>query len=128
MVTANTTKTGTSGTTYYLKRLGGSDWTPPASGSMVYKITFRPLGTNSNATVVRIFLNNGSTDATEANNILLHEVTLDATTLNEAAAFEEAMSVALNLVIPSGCKIFLTLGTAPTSAGWKAWLSGMDYE
>lgn len=125
MVTANTTRTGASGTLYYLKDNGGSDFVAGAAGCYVRDLTLLPLGDNANATVCRIFVNNGSSDGTAANNILIGEKTLPVSTASEAAALAP-VPILIDRHLAAGQKIFLTVGTAPTSAGWKAWMSGMD--
>ncbi len=113
---ANTAKDGT-GTVVTLMTAG-------AEGSKVDKITVRPLGTNV-ATVLRFFINNGSTNATAANNTLIHEVTLPATTVSEVAALtgyditvpgDDGKYVVPIPYLPAGYKINMTLGTA-ISAG-----------
>ena len=55
------------------------------NGGFVRELRWRAAGTNI-ATVGRVFINNGSTNATPANNILIDEITLSATTISEVAA------------------------------------------
>lgn len=78
LTAANTAKDGT-GTTLSVFTADATD------GSFVQRIRFRPAGTNI-ATVCRVFINNGSSSATAANNILWDEITLSATTLSEVAS------------------------------------------
>lgn len=110
---ANTAKdgTGTVGTVFV------ADAT---NGGRVERVRFRALGTNV-ATVARLFINNGSTNATAANNTLWTEVTLPATTLSEVAALANQEipnsntvpdATGFPLVLPLGYKILVTLGTA----------------
>jgi hypothetical protein len=113
MTAANTTRDGTTGTTYSLNFTGLS----PDVGSLLGVITFQSLGTNV-ATVCRMWLNNGSSAGTAANNVLYDEFTLDATTAIETEEIP-LVSYTFNLPIPAGYTIFFTLGTA-VSAGWKA--------
>lgn len=84
-----------------------------SNGSKVEDIYLQHLGTNV-ATVVRFFVNNGSTNATATNNTLIHEETMAANTASQVAA-----SIALiwrpNLVLPAGYKINVTIGTAIAS-------------
>ena len=79
--TANTAKDGT-GTvaTVFTGNAAGNN-----AGNFVQKLVARPLGTNV-ATVLRVFINNGSVNTTAANNSLIAELTLPATTLSEIAA------------------------------------------
>ena len=64
-------------------------------GGRIEKIVARAIGTNV-ATVLRVFVNNGSSNATPANNMLVAEMTLPATTLSEVAA-QPAYELPLNL-------------------------------
>lgn len=110
--TANTAKDGT-GTVATL-------FTAGADGGRVERVRFRAVGTNV-ATVLRIFINNGSTNATPANNILYAEVTVAATTGSETAALalSELPSTvdpaSFPIVLPAGYKILATVGTTIAS-------------
>lgn len=114
----NTTKDLTTGVTY-------SVFTADAtSGGYVQRIRFRPLGTN-NATVARIWLNNGSATSTAANNVLWDEVSLAASTLSESSAMS-LTELPLNFAMPPGYKIYVTLGTT-ASAGYAVTVIGGKY-
>lgn len=93
-------------------------------GSYVKRIVFKALGTCV-ATVARIFVNNGSTNATAANNALIMEVPLTATTASNSASNPGA-EVFLDLQLPAGYKLNVTLGTA-VSAGHMVTVFGGDY-
>jgi hypothetical protein len=80
------------------------------NGGFVQKISARPLGTNI-ATVLRVFVNNGSANTTASNNALIAEMTLPATTLSEVAALPDYV-LPLNFALPAGYKINCTIGTA----------------
>ncbi|MDE2383081.1 MAG: hypothetical protein KGO53_00565 [Alphaproteobacteria bacterium] len=95
-----------------------------AAGNFIQKVIARPLGTNA-ASVLRLFLNNGSTNATAANNALLAEVSLPATTLSQAAAMT-GIEVPLNLALPPGYKINAAIGTT-VAAGWMLTAVGGQY-
>ena len=78
---ANTAKDGTGTvTTVATGNNAGNN-----AGNFVQKLIARPLGTNI-ATVLRVFINNGGVNTTAANNSLIAELTLPATTLSEVAA------------------------------------------
>ncbi len=94
------------------------------NGSYLQKLIARAKGTNV-ATVLRVFLNNGSTNATAANNVLIAEQTLPATTLSEVAALN-GYEIPINLPIPPGYKVNVTLGTA-VAAGYAVAGCGGDY-
>lgn len=117
---ANTTTDLTSGTIYLIFT---SDST---NGGYIQRIRFRSLGTNSNATVARIWINNGSTTGTAANNILWDEISLPATTVSQTAALPN-YELPLNFALPASYRIYVTLGTAPTSAGWDITIIGGKY-
>jgi hypothetical protein len=112
MTTANTTKDLTSGTIYLT-------YTAPSDGGFIQRIRFRTLGSNSNATVARVWINNGLTTGTAANNTLFDEITLISTTVSEVAA-QATFELPCNFALPATYRIYITLGTAPTSAGWQS--------
>ena len=85
------------------------------NGGKVKKLIARAIGTNV-ATVLRIFVNNGSTNATPGNNVLIAEMTLSATTLSEVAALA-SYELPLDLDMPAGYKLNCTIGTT-VSAGY----------
>ena len=120
MTVANTTKDLTAGTSYLAFTADATN------GGFVQRIRLRPLGTNTNATVARVWINNGSATGSAANNALFDEITLTATTGIETAALA-TFELPLNFALPPGDKIYVTLGTAPTSAGWQAIVIGGKY-
>jgi hypothetical protein len=94
------------------------------NGSFLQKLIVRPRGTNV-ASVLRVFINNGLTNATAANNCLIAEVSLAATTNTEVAAIA-GFEVPMSLPIPPGYKINVTLGTA-VAGGYAVAGIGGDY-
>lgn len=120
MTVANTTTDLTSGTIYLAFSADSTN------GGYVQRIRFRTLGTNSNATVARVWINNGGATTTPANNTLFDEITLPTTTVSQVAA-QANYELPLNFALPSGDRIYITLGTAPTSAGWSATVIGGKY-
>ncbi len=93
-------------------------------GGRIEKLVARAVGTNV-ATVLRVFVNNGASNATPANNVLLAEMTLPATTLSEVAALA-SYELPLNLALPAGYKINCALGTA-VAAGYMLSAIGSKY-
>jgi len=118
LTTANTTTDLTTGTTYSVFT------TDATNGGYVQKLRFRPLGTNV-ATVARIWLNNGSTTSTAANNTLWDEISLAATTVSQTSSLS-VYEVPINVALPPGYKIYITLGTA-VSAGYDVIAIGGKY-
>jgi hypothetical protein len=116
MLGANTTKDGTGTVTPV--------FTAGADGAFVQKIVARPTGTNV-ATVLRVFINNGATNATAADNSLITELTLPATTLSEVAA-QPAYEMPLNFPMPPNYRLLCTLGTA-VAAGFEVTVFGGTY-
>ena len=94
------------------------------NGSYLQKLGVRPRGSNV-ASVLRVFLNNGSSNSTAANNVLIAEVSLPATTLSEVAALS-GNEVALNIPVPPGYRVNVTLGTA-VAGGYAVTGFGGDY-
>ncbi len=126
LTTANTAKDGT-GTVV-------TCFTAGAEGSRIDQISVRALGTNIQ-TVLRLFVNNGSDPTTAANNTLVYEKTILATTLSEIT---ELLNYDLILTkntyetipvipfLPNGYKIMATIGTT-IAAGIKVTVFGGDY-
>jgi hypothetical protein len=114
---ANTTTDLTSGTIYAI-------FTGGTNGSYIQRIRFRHLGTNI-ATVARVWINNGSTTGSAANNTLWDEITLAANTLSQVAAAIN-YELPFGFALPAGYVIYVTLGTA-VAAGFKATIIGGDY-
>jgi hypothetical protein len=116
ITTANTAKDGT-GTVLTV-------FTANVDGGFVQRIRFRSAGTNI-ATVARVFINNGSTNATAANNILYDEITLAATTLSETSALP-VYELPLNFALPAGYVLNVTIGTT-IAAGYFVSVIGGKY-
>lgn len=81
-----------------------------ANGSLVTRLMIKSLGTNA-ASVLRIFVNNGLTLATPANNALIKEMTLPATTASQIAGSND-WEIPLNLRLAAGYKLYASIGTA----------------
>lgn len=121
--TANTAKDGT-GTVNLI-------FTAGADGGRVERVRARAVGTNV-ATVLRIFINNGSDPTSAANNVLYAEKTIAATTLSESAelALNELPTTtdptAFPLVLPPGYRLYCTIGTT-VAAGLRVMAIGSTY-
>lgn len=109
VLTANTTTDLTTGTSYLVFT---SDAT---NGGFLQKLRIRSLGTNV-ATVMRIWINNGATTGTAANNTLYDEISLAASTVSQTSALS-LYELPLNFALPAGYKIYVTIGTA-VAAGY----------
>lgn len=94
------------------------------NGSYLQKIVVRPRGSNV-ASVLRLFLNNGGVNTTAANNVLVAELSLPATTNSEVAALS-GNELPLNIPVPPGYEVLATLGTA-VAGGYAVTAIGGDY-
>ena len=115
--TANTAKDGTG----VVLTIFTSDAT---NGGFVQKVRWRPAGTNI-ATVGRLFINNSLTSSTLANNVFYDDITLAAVTNSEVAA-QVMQEQVLNLALPAGYKLNVTIGTT-VAAGWCVSCVGGKY-
>ena len=106
-------------------------FTAGADGGRVERVRIRPVGTNV-ATVVRIFINNGSDPAVAANNVLYAEKSIAANTLSETAesALNELPTItdttAFPLVLPPSYRLYATIGTT-VAAGIRITAIGSTY-
>ena len=79
------------------------------NGGFVQRIRFKAVGTNA-VSVARIYINNGSTNTTAANNTFYGELSLPATTASTTAGTVD-VDYPLNFALPNGYRIYVTLGT-----------------
>ena len=115
---ANTTTDLTTGTIYPCFSADSTN------GGYVQRIRFRPLGTNTTS-VARIWVNNGSTTGTAANNTLIDEITLNSTTASQIASLSN-YELPLNFALPPSYRIYVTLGTE-VAAGYDVTVFGGKY-
>lgn len=116
VLTANTALDGTGTVT--------TVFTAGANGSRVDTINLWHLGTNV-VTVIRIFVNNGQTNATATNNSLWWEATMAANTISQVAA-SVPQGINANLVLPAGYTLIATTGTT-IAAGVMISVQGGNY-
>lgn len=84
--------------------------TAGSNGSYIQRVRITHLGTNV-ATVVRLFVNNGSANSSAPNNALVYEVAIPANTLSQTAA-SVAYDIALDMRLAPSYKLNCTIGTA----------------
>jgi hypothetical protein len=106
------------GTSYHVFASDGT------AGGYVQRIRFRPIGTNV-ATVARVWINNGGTTGTTANNVLWDEVSLAASTASATSALANT-ELPLNFALPPSYKLYVTLGTGVAS-GYDVTVIGGKY-
>jgi len=111
MTAVNTTADLTSGTIYLIFTADATE------GGYLRKLKFRPTpaGTTTK-TVARLWLNNGSTTGTAANNVPFDEVSLPAVTA-DADDPTYGIEYVFDGNVPPGYRIYITLGTG-TANGW----------
>lgn len=120
VTTANTGKdgTGTIGTNM------GLLWTSHATaGSYLERLFLQPQGSQV-ATVLRLYWNNGSTNATAANNSYFKQYSLPLVTNSETAAIL-GFEVYFNLGVDAGYRLYAAIGT--TATGWALTANGSYY-
>lgn len=100
-------------------------FTATTDGSRVDYLRCVPLGSNV-PTVLRVFLNNGSTNATATNNSLFYELPLPETSASNVSENGGEYDVSLNISLPNGYKVNVVIGTT-VSAGWKVTAIGGNY-
>lgn len=99
-------------------------YTAGASGSYVRSIYAEAIGTNI-ATVLRIYVNNGSTSGTAANNSLCMQFSLPATTASNTAATAH-VEIPINIQLPGAYTLICNIATTVAS-GWIFTTMGGDY-
>ena len=105
----------------------GTVFIAQSSGSRLDYLSMSATGSAA-ATVLRIWLNNGGVNSTAANNSLFTEYALPTTAASTTAPAGPTITLPMNLSLPSGSKINLTIGTAVTpSATWHITAYGGDY-
>lgn len=112
------------GTDANVKQIFSADAT---NGGYVQRIRAKccALTGTSSASVLRIWLNNGSAVGTAANNVLIGEIGLPAVS-NTVVAATPDIEYTLNMAIPAGYKLYAGLGTAVTT-GWAVSVIGGKY-
>ena len=99
-------------------------YTAGANGARVDKLRCKALGANVQ-TVLRVFVNNGATNATPANNTLIAELTLPATTAsNTYGALDRVLM--LDVALPATYVLNVAIGTT-VATGWAITAEGGDY-
>jgi hypothetical protein len=121
IVAANAAKDITGNTTYLVATAG-------AQGSYIREVRIKadPIN-NTVATVIRLYVNNGSTIGTAGNSTFVTEITIPAVTASATAAQPDFV-IPCDFVLPAGYKLYLSLGTAPGGSGqFSATAIGGDY-
>lgn len=116
MTAANTNTNINSGTSYLIFTADATNGSY-VPGVYVKTAPGSSSSFNTAATVVRVWLNNGSTPSGAAsNNVLIGELGLPATTFSNTAP-QPDFYFPINRALPPGYQIYISLGTAPGSSG-----------
>ncbi len=118
VLTANTAKDAASGTVYTVFTADATE------GSFLDRLLIMPKGTNVQ-TVMRVFLNNGGATTTAANNALIRNIQLSATTNSEIVSIVQT-EVPMRIPLPAGWRVLVTIGTG-VAAGFDVTGVGGDY-
>lgn len=90
-------------------------FTAGTNGSVIKRLFYKSLGTNS-LSVIRVFINNGSTNTVATNNDLIKEPVVAASTASNTAPIGPDYEVSMNfLFLPSGYTLIACMGTATTN-------------
>lgn len=100
-------------------------FTAGANGSYIRRLHFKAIGTNIQ-TVARIFINNGSTNGTAANNRFYDDVQLPATTSSATAPTGPGIDFVMEFPLEAGWRIYVGLATT-VAAGWVVTPIAGDY-
>ena len=108
---ANNTIDLTSGTSYLVFTADATE------GGYLREVRIKANPANNTAgTVVRLWVNNGSTLGTSSNSALISETGIPALTAS-ATNPQPDFVIPMNLALPPGYRIYLTIGTAPGGSG-----------
>lgn len=95
------------------------------NGAYIESIRFKARGANV-ASAVRVFLNNGSTPGTAANNFLWDDVALPATTASIVGQTGPAIILPMRLMLPPTWRIYAGLATT-VAGGWAGLVVAGEY-
>ena len=101
-------------------------------GGYITKLIFQPISTSGSTTTSaaagRIYMNNGSTVGTAANNSLFKEITLAAITVNVAGTTGVlGYEVPLNFQMQAGYRIYVGVTAMAASTQWNVMAVAGDY-
>lgn len=126
-VTLSSVTTTTPATAYDGTTGVSAIYTAGSNGSFVQKLVLEAGGTNATASVLRIFINNGTSNTNASANTLYMQYSLPITTAVATAATAH-IEIPLMLQLPQGYRILLGLGSSANLAGgWYVTVVGGDY-
>ncbi|CAB4240967.1 hypothetical protein UFOVP23_46 [uncultured Caudovirales phage] len=125
VTTADNTQDGTSGNTIVC-------FTAGANGGYLQKVICQPISTSGStatfAAAIRVYLNNGSTPGTAANNVLIREFSAPALNVNVASQTGTlAVEIPFNIQIAAAYVIYVGVTSFQTNTAWKVYGVGGSY-
>lgn len=102
-------------------------FTAGSNGSFVQKIIFEAGGSNTTASVARLFVNNGSANTTASNNVLFMQYSLPTSTASNTTATSH-IEVPIMLQLPATYRLYVTINSsANLTSGWYISVVAGDY-
>ena len=104
-------------------------FTAGSNGSLVTSCLIKAAGTSAQ-TVIRLFLNNGSSNTTATNNTLIMDYSLPNTTVAVSSVIylpNPSFEIPLNMNLPANWTILATLGTATGGGNWALTVFGGNF-
>lgn len=116
LVTGNTAKDGTGTVVEIFTSINNNATGTGDVDSILYGVNYIVTQTNSTSAVIRLFLNNGSSNATATNNILLCEAQVPTVTESEVVPQGLYQIEGLkNRIIPAGFRVLAAISQTPTN-------------
>lgn len=100
-------------------------FTAGANGGYIRRIRVKAQGTCV-ASVMRVFINNGSSAGTASNNVIWGELTLPASSASNSISVSADYEYPMHLVLPAGYVVNVCFGTAG-AGGWIPCAEGGNY-
>lgn len=127
LATGNTARDGTGTVVEVFTAINNNAAANADVDAIIKRATLIVSSTNSVASVIRFFLNNGSTNATATNNILLFETVTPTVTESNTSAFPYyTLDFFRGFLVPKGYKILATISVSPTNPV-SCYFEGEDY-
>ena len=104
-------------------------FTAGANGSFVQKLVLEAGGSTTTAAVLRIHINNGTSNTNASANTLYMQYSLPIATADNDTASTPHLEIPLMLQLPIGYRIYVTIGSTAnlTPAGWFVTAVAGDY-
>lgn len=102
-------------------------YTAGSNGAFAQKVILESGGTNSTASVARLWINNGTANTAASANSLIMQYALPATTVSTTTATAH-IEIPLMYQIPAGYRIYMAISSSSNlGAGWYCTIVAGDY-